>query len=348
MKARTKKIIFNVSAVALLLVLLIGPIRHIIANHPYEYVYFNELAGGPQNAFGNYELDYYYNSTREATEWVRQNAVPNPDGSKIKVATWHQASVSYFLRNDTNRFQTVSARWYEKDKVDWDYAIFTITGIYPKYLKSKYFPPKNTIKIIDVDGAPICLVLKRGDKNGMLAYQWLSEGKLDSAKALFYNCLKKDADDYWALRNLGEIYVRTNMPDSALMVLHHAQQIDPEGEVPRYLNAFALYEKARVDEALMMLGSVKKSNCKYASAYTLAIQIHLKMGDLMAAQKNFDKLIAYDLINDESIQLWMYFSAMQGIDEKTAYNNLCNKMIANFEKQGRVKEANRLRKQILD
>ena len=72
----TKGIIVNIASVVVLAVLLIGPIRHIIHNHPYEYVYFNELEGGIDKAYGNYEMDYYYHSTREASEWIIANAEP--------------------------------------------------------------------------------------------------------------------------------------------------------------------------------------------------------------------------------------------------------------------------------
>ena len=54
------------------------------------------------NAYGNYELDYYYHTTRGACEWLQKNSLPpvvvegdtlykpNP---KIQVATWHVPSV---------------------------------------------------------------------------------------------------------------------------------------------------------------------------------------------------------------------------------------------------------------
>ena len=84
-------------------------------------------------AYGNYEMDYYYHSTREASEWVLANAKKSgmETGKKIKVATWHTASVNYLFRKDTADFQVVFSRWYERGNNDWDYAIFTITGIMP-------------------------------------------------------------------------------------------------------------------------------------------------------------------------------------------------------------------------
>ena len=79
----------KIALVALPFVMMILPLIHIVKNHPYEYVYFNELAGGVDKAWGNYELDYYYHSTREASEWIKENAEKTgleTDG-KIRVAT---------------------------------------------------------------------------------------------------------------------------------------------------------------------------------------------------------------------------------------------------------------------
>ena len=34
-----------------------------LLNHPYEYIYYNQLVGGLNGAYGNYETDYYYVSS---------------------------------------------------------------------------------------------------------------------------------------------------------------------------------------------------------------------------------------------------------------------------------------------
>jgi hypothetical protein len=42
--------------------------------HPYEYAYYNSLAGGPGGAYRTYETDYWLTCYKEATDWVRTNA----------------------------------------------------------------------------------------------------------------------------------------------------------------------------------------------------------------------------------------------------------------------------------
>lgn len=345
MSEKKKRIIINVSAIVVILVLLIGPIRHIIANHPYEYVYFNGLVGGTKAAFGNYELDYYYNSTREASEWVIENAEPNADGTKIKVGTWHTASANYFFRNDTAKFQPTFIRWYGKGNSDWDYAIFTVTGINPEYLKSKYFPPKNTVKVITVDDQPICIILKREDKSDFLGYQYKNAGKLDSAILMYKKALKVDENNLCALEKLSEIYLMINQPDSAYVLLNKGLKMDPNAEQANNLMAYYHYERKEYDKALNVLHKIKKVNPKYISLYYLAIQIEMEQKDYVAAKKEFQMVVDNDQVDDMITQYWVQFCAAQGIDENTAYRMLYKMMAKSLEKRGKTEEAELLKEQ---
>jgi hypothetical protein len=58
----------------LVLAALLPAILAILRLHPYEYVYFNELAGGVRGAFRRYELDYWALSYREAAEYLDREA----------------------------------------------------------------------------------------------------------------------------------------------------------------------------------------------------------------------------------------------------------------------------------
>ncbi|HZD55775.1 MAG TPA: hypothetical protein VE136_03575, partial [Anaerolineales bacterium] len=64
--------------------------------HPYEYVYYNQLVGGPRGAFRQYEMDYWATSYREATEYV--NAIAP---SHARVAVWGpDILVASYARSD--------------------------------------------------------------------------------------------------------------------------------------------------------------------------------------------------------------------------------------------------------
>jgi hypothetical protein len=54
--------------------------------HPYEYVYFNRLAGGLPGASKRFETDYWGASYREGLSWLVQHVKPAP-GTKLSVAS---------------------------------------------------------------------------------------------------------------------------------------------------------------------------------------------------------------------------------------------------------------------
>lgn len=274
------------------IVLLIGPVRHIIANHPYEYVYFNELAGGIRRAYGCYEMDYYYHSTREGAEWVMANADTSllEPGRKIKVATWHVPSVSYYLRKDTVHFRTVFSRIYEMGNNDWDYAVFTLTGVNPEWIKNKeIFPPKNTVHTIDVDGMPICIVLKREDKSDYYAYQAYKSGKPDSAKMLYQRAYACNPGNEQVLENLSRIYLDERKPDSAWIYASRWASLVPSNTTALALLADAYMQVADYESVLDVANQIKFWIPDEPNGYWLASSCYLEMG---MVEKALDELHA--------------------------------------------------------
>ncbi len=321
--------------------LLITPLMHIIRNHPYEYVYFNELAGGVKKAYGNYELDYYYHSTREASEWVLANAKKSglETGKKIKVATWHSASVNYFFRKDTADYQVVFSRWYERGNSDWDYAIFTVTGIMPEQIKSTHFPPSNTVHTINVDGKPICIILKRTDKSDFEGFKLKEAKKTAEAVPYFKKALKVDPYNEAALMNLIECYFLLGFPDSAKTLIDHSLAFLPSYEPANYFNAHYYISKGNPDEALKCCKKIIKDNFKFPAAYYLACNIYVTQRDLNSAEKMLGKLIDIDQIDNQGVQMLIQIYMAQGLNEQGAYKKLYKKMAKSLDKRGKEKEA---------
>lgn len=60
---------------------------HVARLHPYEYIYFNELAGGVQGAYGRYEIEDRGTSAKEAVEWLEKNRFTDP-GKTYHIASY--------------------------------------------------------------------------------------------------------------------------------------------------------------------------------------------------------------------------------------------------------------------
>lgn len=322
-------------------ILCINPIAHCVRNHPYEYVYFNELSGGMDKAYGNYELDYYYHSLREASDWVKANAKKDnlTKGNKIVVACWHLSPIDYYFRNDTAKFKTAFIRYNERGESDWDYAIICNTGIPPEELKNGAFPPKNTVYQVKVDGKPICIVIKRQDKSDLEGVELKNKGLLDQAVPFLQKAIQKDPQNESALINLSEIYLRKNNADSVIMLTNKVLKFNPKAENANYFKAYALFTKNRNQEAFNICNQVIKDNFKYPASYSLAASVKLKEQDLFAAEGYLNKLIEIDRFDQQTMQQLVTIYQAQGLDEKNAYVKLYSTLADHFKANGNKQAA---------
>lgn len=80
----------------MVVVLLLFGTPALFTLHPYQYIYYNELARGVEGAYGSYELDYWKTSVRELMEYVNREA---PEGALIGY-TSQQHLVDFYRRDD--------------------------------------------------------------------------------------------------------------------------------------------------------------------------------------------------------------------------------------------------------
>lgn len=313
----------------LVIILTINPIIHTFKNHPYQYVYFNELAGGVKKAYGNYELDYYFHSLREATEWVKQNAVKESDntGKKIKVGAWLTPPVSYYLRKDTAKFEVAFVRYYERGNVDWDYAVFVNTGINPAQLKNGTWPPKNAVHTINVDGMPICTVLKRTDKSDMMGSQALEKGDLETAIPLLQKAIGILPTNESALLNLGDAFIKKQSLDTALMYIDQLLKFDPELDNALNFKAYIYLAKNDLDNSLQTANRIIKNNYKYYFAYWWAANALIRKNDAYGAIKMLEQLLQQNQGFKPAYQMLAQIYQQQGDMEKAQnYANIANQL----------------------
>lgn len=323
---------FKIAATALPFLLLIMPLAHILKNHPYEYVYFNEFAGGVEKAYGNYELDYYYHSTREASEWIIDHAQKSglETGDKIRIATWHTASVNYYFRKDTANFEVTFSRWYERGNNDWDYAIFVVTGIMPEQIKGNYFPPTNTIHTIEVDGKSICLILKRDNKIDYEAFVLRTKiNEPDLSMEEKYNCLQTsigkykealayDPNNEVTLSSLAELYMSIGNLDSAVMYTNKLIEVCP---IESYLSFasniyMSVYERTKNQQYITMTINaneriVKNNPYSAKNQYDLAIR-YASIGNVNKGKTIMDDFLKKNKANFQANYYTAIYYAQTG------------------------------------
>lgn len=307
----------QLAMVLLLILMTLHPVRFMVRNHPYYYLYYNQFAGGLKNAYGNYETDYYYHSVREATNWLvkylgENNVTQAVIGSNFSVA-WH-------LRENKS-LSPVYFSWGNRSEKNWDYAIIANSYIPPHQLKNGIWPPVNTIHTILVDSIPVCAVLKRTSKADLEGIEAFRKGDYDQAamklkEAAQIDSLNETIFYYWGLA----LQKSGNLPASDSL-LQQSLKLHPQHELtlialgrnagqaknkelaasyydrlleanPKFFRGYflraALFTESEADKARTLLKACLRLNPKYVPAIT-ALADTYRESDPEIARK-YDKL----------------------------------------------------------
>jgi len=137
-------------AIVLLIGGLIGPVTYAIRNHPYEYVYYNELVGGPRGAFKRYELDYWGTCLKESVRWVSTQS--QRGGRPVSLGSTEPSET---VRIYATRFPGVNYLGLSRDG---DYFT-TLIRDSPDVI-DKLLAKSDVVYRVEADGVPLCIVTR--------------------------------------------------------------------------------------------------------------------------------------------------------------------------------------------
>ncbi|MCK9638330.1 MAG: hypothetical protein M0R39_00350 [Prolixibacteraceae bacterium] len=267
--------------ITVVLLLAIHPLSFLVRNHPYYYLYYNQLTGGLKGAYGKYETDYYYHSIREGSEWLIKYLKTNHPGDSLKVATNFPAD--WFFRNE-KKLAVKYFPWNERCQHDWDYYVVANSYISPALLTNKMWPPKNSIKIIYADDIPICAVVKRESKRDFLGYLSIQQEHLEEAVKYFEEAVKKDCQDELIFFNFASVYYTVSDKVKAMSLLQKGLEINPESEQILMFQANIYAENGEKEKAATLYKQVIGLNRKYFDAYPPLAKILVERKELKEAR----------------------------------------------------------------
>lgn len=236
---------FRITAYALILVLLYHPVRHTFKNHPHQYIYYNQLVGGVNGASAHYEMDYYYHSLKEASDWFIEYELTT---DSITIASNHSRIMEYYFRDYPN-VKIAYTTFYKKSNINWDYAIWANTHVTPLQLEKGYWPPKKTIHTVKVDNVPVSAVIKRVSYEDLKGFEALKLKNTELAKKHFKAFLKIYPQDSEALDGYARACLMEQNLDSTIIYADSSLIYNPR-------NYEALLQKA---SALSLNKEYKKS-----------------------------------------------------------------------------------------
>ncbi len=216
------------------------PFRFMFANHPNEYVYFNEIQGGIKGAYAKFETDYYMNSAKQAAKWLKANEnLSRRNGKKVIIASNMVNPVYHYFLPDTANVTVAYLRWNDRCEKDWDYAILYSRFITRKELENGVWPTEQTIHTISADDVPLSIIVKRTDKSDMEGLKAMKANDFDTAITLFESYLKKYPKNNVVWMNLGLAYANKGRAQESVNALNQCLQLSPD-------NINALYMLAQI------------------------------------------------------------------------------------------------------
>lgn len=243
------------------------PAWFMVSEHPNQVVYYNGISGGLEEAYGQYELDYWGNSTKQAAnklvERIQENGTPD---STITVQANFRLGSAVVLDRNLDSIQVNYGSYKERSRKEWDYAIFVHRFIPPRKLKN-YWPPKGTVDQVKVNGTAITTIVKRNNYHDLKGFRHLENREFRKAIADFEAYREYNPQNARVLSALARAYARTQQLNKAQQAAQQALKISPGNPRSLGILGMAYQQRGQTDKAIRYFEKAIKGNRGYAMGY---------------------------------------------------------------------------------
>lgn len=219
---------YAVVGVAVILIAL--PARFMFANHPNQYVYFNELKGGIKGAYQDYETDYYMNSVKQCADWLKKNRnlKQAPAGRKFSLFSNAVAPCNFYFMDDTATVAVGYVSYRGRTNKDGDYYILYNRFVDRELLINNAFPPEQAIYTVYADGVPLSCVIEKKDHRDYQGIEALNNKDFPKAIELLAGYDAKYPKNENVLMYLGLAYLQTGRMDDGIVTLTRCLQLNSD------------------------------------------------------------------------------------------------------------------------
>lgn len=271
-------------------VLLIEPILFIIPSYPNTVTYHNQFVGGVEGAYGNYEVDYYYNSVKQCADWLKEKELPKYKADDTIVIASNAVHLMFPYMAGYNNVKINYVRFHERDMQDWDYAIFHIALISLPEIQSEKWQPAGTIFTASVKDKPLSVLVKRTSTTDVKGYRALQAGNKEQALAYFREYVQEDSSNAKVLGATAQAFLELGNIDSATYYASKAHQLDNSNIETKNIYATTLMYGGDSNKAYALFKEVVAAQPNYIMGYYYMATIEKASGNSQAALNNFNKV----------------------------------------------------------
>jgi hypothetical protein len=233
---RLSKPLFQWAIIGLITIGFIKPIKWCIENNPYEYTYFNELAGGFQKAYYDYDTDYWQITVKESIDWLFAHEPILQSKDTVAIGINAYTFPNYYIKkrypNAKVKFNVIGVK--SNFAFDWKYGIFNSLFLEPRFIENS-FPSPLSKHNIEIDNMPITSIVidsNRFDNKGFNAFNKNNYKLADSFFTLYLNQIHFNPS---SPKNVTQLFgmiafakVATNQPLVAKSIAQTALSVIPE------------------------------------------------------------------------------------------------------------------------
>jgi len=269
--------------IILLIILMLKPAFWMIKNHPFQNVYFNEIVGGLNGAYSNYETDFLSFSGKQAMEWLLKNE-DILSIQKLIVSNIETETLKYYADKHEHKLDIRWTRGYNLGELNWDYAILTSRSMSKTQIQNKAFPPKGSIHTIYADEVPLISIVKKSHEHNFLGYKFIKEQTFDSAVFHFQKSLEFDSMNAEIHCMLGAAYSSLKNYSMAEKHLRRSVDLFPENFVAYDYLGYLYFLRGETDNAFKQYFKSYQTRNSYLSAI-------INISKTYAFEKEYDSAV---------------------------------------------------------
>ena len=278
----------QLAGIGLLGFLLLDPLYFMASTFPNTVTYHNQLVGGVKGAYGQYEIDYYYNSVKQAADWFKAKELPQiKSGDTVRLYSNAAHILTHYFENQKNVVVDY-VRFPERNQKKWDYALFHIALIPETDIQQGSWIPSSTIYQAQVQGKTMCILMKRPSLDDLRAMQFLEQQQPDSALLYFDKYLQKDPNNTDVLTTAAQVAMQSGKSNIAQAYIEQAYKADPNNPQVQSLYGMLLVQQGKYPQAQDVLVNLLQKNPQFLQGFYYLAEAQLAMGNAQQALQNLN------------------------------------------------------------